>query len=232
MAVDGATVAGGIAPHDRDPEAAPDHASDGIDAVGGADSADGTDGVSVADGPRTALVAVAVVAVLAALLVAVLATRDPSVERVTKSPLIGKLAPVIEVPTLDGGTFDLANHRGRWVVVNFFATWCIPCLEEHPELAAFDQSHADVGDASVVSVLFDDEPDDARKVFAQRGGDWPVVIDNEGSIGVAFGVARVPESFLVAPDGTVVARLVGGVTAAQLDRLLAQYEAAAGGSGS
>ena len=193
-------------------------------------SDEAADGGEAANRPRTALVAAVVVAVLAALLIAVLATRDPSVVRVTKSPLLGKLAPAIEGPTLDGELFDLADHRGRWVVVNFFATWCIPCLEEHPELAAFDDAHAKVGDASVVSVLFDDEPDDARNVFAERGGDWPVVIDDQGSIGVAYGVARVPESFLVAPDGTVVQRLVGGVTAAQLDRLLAQYEAAAAGA--
>ena len=178
-------------------------------------------------GPRTALVAVVVVAVLAALLVAVLATGDPSVDRVTKSPLIGKLAPAVVGPTLDGGSFDLADQRGRWVVVNFFATWCTPCLAEHPELAAFQTSHSAAGDAAVVSVLFDDKPERARKVFAERGGEWPVVIDADGAVSVAYGVARVPESFLVAPDGTVVLRLVGGVTAAQLDGLLVQYEAAA-----
>lgn len=179
------------------------------------------------DRPRTALVAASVIAVLVALLVAVLATRDPSTERVTQSPLIGRLAPAIAGTTLDGDQFDLSELRGRWVVVNFFATWCIPCIEEHPELVAFDEDHATTGDASVVSVLFDDEADRARAEFEKRGGDWPVVIDDEGAVGVAYGVARVPESFLVAPDGTVVQRLVGGVTRAHLDNLLEQYEAAA-----
>lgn len=183
-------------------------------------------------GPRTALVAAAVVGLVVALLVVVLATRDPSSERVTRSPLLGHLAPAIEGPTLDGDAFDLQAQRGRWVVVNFFATWCIPCLEEHPELAAFDTAHAEAGDATVVSVLFDDDPDKARATFEERGGDWPVVIDDEGAVSVSYGVARVPESFLVAPDGTVVQRLVGGVTASQLDDLLDQYEAAARGSSS
>ena len=176
---------------------------------------------------RTALIVSVVVGVLAALLVAVLATRDPSVQRVTRSPLLGKVAPSIAGTTLDGDRFDLADQRGRWVVVNFFATWCIPCLEEHPELVKFEEAHAATGDASIVSVLFDDEPDDARKVFRERGGGWPVVIDDQGAVGVTYGVARVPESFLVAPDGTVVQRLVGGITSAQLDDILAQYDAAA-----
>jgi len=188
-----------------------------------------------ADAPRprrTALVAAIVVAVVVALLVAVLATRDPSVERQTQSPLLGRLAPEVAGPTLAGGSFDIDDLRGRWVVVNFFATWCIPCLEEHPELDAFHQDHEAAGDASVVSVLYDDKAETARKLFEDRGGDWPVVEDPEGGIGVAYGVARVPESFLVAPDGTVVQRLVGGVTAAQLDDLLARYEAAGDEAGS
>lgn len=190
------------------------------------------DGERAPGKPRTALVAAAVVGVVAALLVGVLATRQPSVERVTQSPLLGKLAPPVVGKTLAGDTFDLTDQRGRWVVVNFFATWCTPCLAEHPELAAFEADHASAGDASVVSVLFDDKPASARAVFKERGGSWPVVIDPDGAISVSFGVARVPESFLVAPDGTVVQRLVGGVTAAELDRLLDQYEAAAAGAGS
>lgn len=185
-------------------------------------------GDGAAGGPRTALVIAAVLGVLMVLLVGVLATRDPSTERVTQSPLIGKLAPAVAGTTLDDRGFSLADQRGRWVVVNFFATWCTPCVVEHKDLLAFDERHRELGDAAVVSVLFDDDPDTARAFFEERGGTWPVVVDEEGAIGVAYGVARVPESFLVAPDGTVVQRLVGGITDAQLEDLLAQYEAAAG----
>jgi cytochrome c biogenesis protein CcmG/thiol:disulfide interchange protein DsbE len=196
-----------------------------------ADEAEGDDDGTVdeapAGGPRTALVIAVVIGVVAALLVAVLATRDPSTDRVTQSPLLGKLAPAVSGETLDGGTFDLGGQRGRWVVVNFFATWCVPCEVEHPELIDFHERHTAEGDATVVSVLFDDKASTAKDFFEQRGGEWPVVVDPDGGIGVAYGVARVPESFLVAPDGTVVQRLVGGVTAEGLDSLLEQYEARA-----
>ena len=175
---------------------------------------------------RTALVAAGVVAVLVALMVGILATRDPSAERQTDSPLLGRIAPAVAGTTLDGDAFDIDEWRGRWVVVNFFASWCIPCIEEHPQLIAFHDSHRAAGDAAVVSVTYDNTTDDARDYFAENGGGWPVVDDPENRIGVAYGVARVPESFLISPTGVVVQRLIGGVTADQLDRIIVQYEQA------
>lgn len=195
----------------------------GIDADGDPDAARHEADLGPPRSGRTALIVSGVVAVCVAVLVVVLATRDPATQRQTQSPLLGRLAPVVQGTTLDGGTFDLDALRGRWVLVNFFATWCTPCVVEHPELVAFDDEHRAIGDAAVVSVLYDDDPDAAREFFAERGGDFPVVLDPEGAIGVAYGVARVPESFLVAPDGTVVQRIVGGVTQEQLDDLLARY---------
>lgn len=197
---------------------------------GGARPSDGRSGDPLLDEAspgrsRAALLAAVVAGLLALALVAVLATRDPSTGRATQSPLIGRAAPAVVGPTLDGSAYDLADQRGRWVLVNFFATWCTPCIVEHPELVRFSERHAETGDAAVVSVLFDDDPGKAAAFFEREGGDWPVVVDEDGAIGVAYGVARVPESFLVAPDGTVVQRLVGGVTAEQLDDLLAAYAA-------
>lgn len=183
--------------------------------------------VDVASG-RPALVITATLAIIVVLLVAVLATRAPAGERREESPLLGKPAPSIVGTTLDGDDFDLASLRGRWVVVNFFATWCVPCIEEHPELVAFQAAHAAEGDAALMSVLFADSVDNATEFFDANGGGWPVVVDDEGGVGVDYGVARVPESFLVAPSGIVVERLVGGVTAAQLDDVIAQYEEASG----
>lgn len=183
-------------------------------------------------GPRTALVASVVIAVLVALMVAVLATRDPSTERATQSPLIGRLAPATEGTTIDGDEVSIDDARGRWVVVNFFASWCTPCIAENPELAAFDADHRAAGDAMLIGVTFDDTAKKARRFFDRYGGSWPVIDDPENRIGVAYGVAQVPETFVIAPNGTVVHRFAGGVTRAELDGLIAAFTEAEAGAAS
>lgn len=178
-------------------------------------------------GPRTALVATSVVAVIVVLLIAVLATRDPSTARATQSPLIGEVAPTTEGITLDGDQVSLGDLRGRWVMLNFFASWCIPCQTEHPQLVAFDAAHRASGDAVLVGVTFDDRADDARAFFDRNGGGWPVIDDPDNAIGVAYGVAQVPETFVISPNGIVVERFAGAVTRADLDAVIAAYEEAA-----
>lgn len=163
------------------------------------------------------------VAVSVLAFVALLATREPAATRVADSPLVGRTAPEISGQSVDGRAVRLSAMRGRYVVLNFFATWCVPCQREHPELREFSDE-AD-GRAEVVAIIFDDEPLRVKRFFEQRGGDWPVLDDPEGKVALDYGVRGPPESFLIAPDGVVVSRIVGEVTTEGLTSLVAGVEA-------
>ncbi len=160
------------------------------------------------------------VAVPVFLLVLVLANGEPAATRAVKSPLVGKPAPAVEGTTVDGAEASLAGLEGKWVVVNFFATWCVPCRSEHPELVRFSQAHEAAGDAAVLAVVYSDNAQAVREFRDKEGGSWPMLADPKGRIALDFGVAGIPESFLVSPDGVVVAKLLGGVRASDLDQLL------------
>src|SRR3954471_10945677 len=164
------------------------------------------------------------IGVVALLFIVLLATRKSAESSQADSPLLGKAAPATAGPPMNSSTaalpgrVDLSSYQGKFVVVNFFASWCIPCQQEQPELVTFSQRHAAAGDAAVLGVVYDDQPDAVRRFLANHGGDWPV-IDAPASK-VDWGVRGVPESFLVAPDGVVLSHMVGGVTADGLDQLL------------
>ncbi|MDE0653355.1 MAG: TlpA disulfide reductase family protein [bacterium] len=172
-----------------------------------------------------ALVALTVAAVVAVLVI-FLALGDPQRGALIGRSAVGQPAPPILGVTLTGDVFDLDEQRGRWVVVNFFATWCPGCIIEHPELVTFSERHA-AGDAIVVTVAFDDSPEAVRGFFERAGGDWPVLAGDVGSVPVDYGVTAVPETYIVSPAGYVVDKLVGarGVTADQLDARIAALEA-------
>ncbi len=175
---------------------------------------------------RTALVTAGAIGLVLAALIGVLATSKSAGERHTASPLLDKVAPALVGADIVGstGTFDISSSAsGKWVLVNFFGTYCIPCQVEHPDLVRFSEVNS--GSAQVVSVVFDDKVAKVRSYFDDNGGSWPVVDDPDGSIATRWGVARVPESYLVAPNGVVVSKITGGVEYAKLEDLLAKARA-------
>ena len=148
---------------------------------------------------------------------------------VVDSHLLGRTAPSVRSTTLDDEPFDLARRKGSWVVLNFFNSTCVPCIAEHPELVAFAEQQAALGadGAELYTILqFGDRIDSVRAFFDERDGDWPVVRDDDGGINVSFGVAQVPETFIIDPDGIVRLRWAGPIDAGTLATLVQQQRAA------
>ena len=154
--------------------------------------------------------------------VVLLATRETGGGTASRSPLIGELVPAVTGERLNGASFDVDDFAAGWVLVNFFASWCVPCEREHPELAEWQTRHKENG--VVISIPFGDTEEGAREFFEKHGGGWPVLMDQEAAWAVAFGVLRPPESFLVGPGGIVVAKWQGQITADEVDRVVDDLE--------
>ena len=135
-----------------------------------------------------------------------------------------KASPSLKVTTIDGKSFDLAEQRGKWTVVNFWATWCGPCLEEMPELSALDAMREHI---VVVGLAYEDTSVEDMRVFLEKHPVvYPIALLDVYNPPKDFDTPRgLPMTVLVGPDGKVVKTITGPVTAHDLEAAIA----AAGG---
>ena len=129
--------------------------------------------------------------------------------------------PSLAVQTLDGTTFDLAAHRGQWVVVNYWATWCSPCLKEMPELSALDAMREHV---TVIGLAYEDSTPEAMRAFLQEHPVvYPVALVDVYNPPADFDTPRgLPLTYLIAPDGRIARKYTGPVSARMLEEGIAE----------
>jgi cytochrome c biogenesis protein CcmG/thiol:disulfide interchange protein DsbE len=146
--------------------------------------------------------------------------------RAIPSPLVGKPAAPFTLTTFDGKPISLESLRGRVVVVNFWASWCVPaCYDEAPSLERAWQAYRDRG-VVLVGVNIQDKEEPARRFLDRFGHTFPNAPDPAGRVSVDYGVYGVPETFFIDRTGRVRFKHVGAVTdeilKQQLDKLLAE----------
>lgn len=161
----------------------------------------------------------AIVAVITSIgLALIFATRFGEDPNLIPSPLLGQLAPSLNLPLLDGTSFFNANELdGKVIVVNFFASWCIPCRDEQPDLAAAADAFAD-RDVVVVEIAYQDQASTALEFLEEYGqSDAAIYLADPGSrAAISFGVFGIPETFYIDTDGLVVGKSVGATDALTL----------------
>lgn len=141
--------------------------------------------------------------------------RDTQIET---HAMVGKRLPAVMLPGLDGGPPAPIKVGSGPYLVNFFASWCPPCIVEHPQLMALKAEGV-----PIVGVAYKDAPDKTRGFIAERGDPFAtILVDRDGRAGMEFGVTGPPETYLVSSDGVILAKHIGQLDETAARTLLSQ----------
>ena len=133
------------------------------------------------------------------------------------SAMIDKEAPEFTLAGLQGDGVARDALKGQPVVINFFASWCVPCRVEHPLLMRLSQQEH----VPLYGIDYKDKPEDARRLLAELGDPYRAIgLDRDGRVGLDFGVYGVPETYVIDASGHIRKRFVGPLTAETVNREL------------
>jgi len=123
--------------------------------------------------------------------------------------------PSLKITTLDGKPYDLAAQRGHWVIVNFWATWCVPCIKELPDIAHFVSTHPNV---RAIGIAYEDtDPSDIRAFLAKHPVSYPIAqVTMDKPLKDFDEPVGLPTTWLIGPDGKVAKHFMGPITSAAL----------------
>lgn len=139
----------------------------------------------------------------------------------TGSAAVGAPAPAFVLADLSGSPLRLADLRGRPVIVNFWASWCGPCVDEFPILVKAAAAHRAEG-LAVIGIVFRDRSEAAREFMARLGAEWPTAVDPGETVANQFGIIGPPDTFFIDRGGIVVGRQIGQLSASDLQRGLSK----------
>ena len=141
---------------------------------------------------------------------------------VAKPAIANAQHPALRVTTLSGAAWDLGQQRGKWVIVNYWATWCGPCLQEMPELSALAAMRPHI---AVIGLAYEDTTAEALRTFmASRPVTYPIALIDIYTPPTDFGAPRgLPTSWLIRPDGSLARKYTGPVTASMLEQDIASF---------
>lgn len=131
--------------------------------------------------------------------------------------------PFVGNDLLDGSPVSLAQMKGRVVLLNFWASWCAECVKEHANLLALQRRFGSRSDFALIGVAYQDQAEEARAFLARLGTAYPNIRDEQGSIGIDYGVYGVPETFLIGRDGVIRCKHFGPLLGAAYDKVAMRW---------
>ena len=139
-------------------------------------------------------------------------------------PLVGGPAPDFELKTPKDQVFKLADLKGKFVVLSFWATWCVTCIKEMPEFQKIHQSSSSTN-IEVVAINFAESKNKVEKYVQGRNLSFPVLLDRHGNVSGKYKVRNLPVTYLISPDGIIQEEIIGVITQEAIESKIDQYKA-------